>query len=140
MPAREVVGEAVRVGDRLERLLVALHPEEPDLRRGQEARHALEHAEARAQDRHDEGARLREPDADRPGHGRLDLVRLDAHVPRRLVREEGDQLVDEEPERRGRRLLVPQDGQLVGHERVVGDVQAHGDNGIGPRAVRRTGR
>ena len=47
LAARQVVGQAVRVRDRLERLLVALHPEEADLGRRQQAGHAVEHAEAR---------------------------------------------------------------------------------------------
>jgi hypothetical protein len=47
-------------------------------------------------------------------------------VPRRLVGEQGHELVDEETERRRRGVLVAEDGELVVHQRVVGDVQAHG--------------
>ena len=57
--------------------------------------------------------------------GRADLDRLDPHVARRLVGEQRHELFGELPEHRRRGALVPQDRELVGDERVVGDVYTH---------------
>ena len=59
---------------------------------------------------------------DRRAHGH----RLDAHVAGGLVGQQRDELVGEPAEGRGVGALVPQGGQLVGDQRVVGDVGAHG--------------
>ena len=126
LPAGQVVGQAVRVGDRLEGLLVALHPEEADLGARQQPDHALEHPQARAQDRHDERLGVAQLDARRRRHGRLDLEGLDPHLARRLVGEQRHQLLGEAAEGGGVGPLVPEVGQLVGDEPVVRVDDAHG--------------
>ena len=50
---------------------------------------------------------------------------LDADVAGRLVGEEGDELFGELAEHRGGGVLVAQDRELVGDERMIRDVQAH---------------
>jgi hypothetical protein len=126
LTARQVVGQAVGVGDRLEGLLVALHAEEADLRAGQQAHHTLEHPEARAQDRHDERLGVAQLDAGRRAHRRLDLEGFDAHLTRRLVGEERHQFLSQAAEGGGVGPLVPEVGQLVGDEPVVRVDDAHG--------------
>ncbi|GAA1916372.1 hypothetical protein GCM10009775_06050 [Microbacterium aoyamense] len=121
----QVVGKALGVGRRLERLFVARHAEEPDLGGGEQFDHSLEHPETRTEDRNDERARLADLDARRGRDRRLDLDRLDTHVPRRLVREQRHELLGQLTEHGRRRALVAQDRELVGDERVFRDVQAH---------------
>jgi hypothetical protein len=91
-------------------------PRKPTSARRQQPHHALEHPEARAQDRHDERLGVGQLDAGRRRDRRLDLERLDAHVPRRLVGEQRHQLLGQPPEGRGVGALVAQVGQLVGDE------------------------
>ena len=100
LPPGQVVGQAVRVGADLEGLLVAHHAEEADLGRRQEPDHPLEHPQARAQDRHDERLGARQLDAARRGHRGVDVERLDPHVARRLVGQQGHQFFGQPTEGR----------------------------------------
>ena len=77
---------------------------------------------------HDQGARVRQPHTGRGRHRGLDVDLLGPHIPGRLVREEGDQLVGEPPEGRGVGALVAQRGEFVRHQRVVDDVDPHAVN------------
>ena len=65
---------------------------------------------------------------------RDDVDRLDPHVAGGLVGQQRDQLVGQPAERRGVGVLVAQGGELVGDERVVDDVGAHGRNPSGSAA------
>ena len=67
------------------------------------------------------GAASRTPVVGPTGVVIVDL--LGAHVPGRLVGEQGDQLVGEPPEGRRVGALVAQGGELVGDQRVVDDVE-----------------
>ena len=69
LAARQVVRQAVRVGLDLQGVVVATHAQEANLGRGQHASHALEHAQACAQDGDHDRARLGELQADRGGDG-----------------------------------------------------------------------
>ena len=60
LSARQVVRQAVRVGLDLQGVVVATHAQEADLGGGQHAGHALEHAQACAQDGDHDRARLGE--------------------------------------------------------------------------------
>jgi len=73
LAARQVVRQPVGVGLDLQGVLVALHTQEADLGRGQQPGHALEHAQARPQDRHHNGPRLRQTAAMGERHRRGDL-------------------------------------------------------------------
>ena len=64
-----------------------------------------------------------------------DVDRLGAHVPGGLVGEQGDQLVGEPPEGGGVGALVAQRGELVRDQRVVDDVDPHGQNLCGKRGL-----
>ena len=117
----QVIRQPFGVRGGQEGFLVADHADEPDLGRRDQPSHALEHAEARAQDRHDQRPRGRQLHPDRGLQRRLNRARADADIAGRLVREQGDQLFGESPE--GRRVggLVPQHGELVSDERMVDD-------------------
>ena len=120
----EVDRQLHEVLDRLQRLLVAVQPDEADARARHEREHAVEHAHARAQHRADGDLLARDPLRRHLLERRLDLVRLRRHVLRRLVREQQRQLVHELAEVDGRRLLVPQVAELVLDERVRDDGEA----------------
>ena len=106
-------------------LLVAHHAQEPNLGRGQQALHALEHAETRPQDRHDKRLGLREAHTRGRRHRGLHLDRLGAHLTGCLVGEQRDQFVGQPTEGGGVGAFVAQCGQLVGDERVVDDERSH---------------
>ena len=82
--------------------------------------------EAGPQDRHDQRLGGGQPHARGRRHRGRDVDRLGAHVAGRLVGEQGDELVGEPPEGRGVGALVAQRGELVGDQRVVGDMDPHG--------------
>ena len=72
--------------------------------------------------------------------GVCDVERLDPDVAGRLVGQQRHQLVGQPAEGRGVGVLVAQGGELVGDERVVGDVDAHTRNlacDPGPRTCSR---
>jgi hypothetical protein len=100
---------------------IAAALEWPDARARHERQHAVEHADARAEDGADgdllPGDALRRHLLER----RLDLPLLRLHVLRRLVGEQQRHLVDELPEVDGRRLDVAQVRKLVLHERMLDD-------------------
>ena len=82
--------------------------------------HRVEHAHARAQDRHEDDALVDER-ATRLRHGRDDVDALQVHVLQGLEGEEFRQLVDEFAEEfRGRRL-VAHERDAVSDERMVQD-------------------
>ena len=58
----------------------------------------------------------------------LDVVRRDADRPGGLVGQQRDQLVGQAAEGGRVGAVVTQSGELVGDQRVVGDVDAHGEN------------
>ena len=123
---RVALGEVGRqlheVLDRLERLLVAVHADEPDARARDERerrRRASRRRRGAPGRRRPSCPRSAEPSA---LERRLDLDRLGRKVLRRLVGEEQRHLLDELAEVDGRRVLVAQVRQLVLHERV-GDVR-----------------
>lgn len=122
----EIGGDPLGVRGRHEGFLIAHHAEEPDLGGRDQTKHPVEHAQTGTQDRHDHGARLRQVHTGHGGHGRDDVEWPSAQAPRRLIGEEGDHLVDEVAESRRIRRLVPQDGQLMGKERVFHHKTAHG--------------
>ncbi len=125
LPTGQIIGKALGIRLGLEGLLIADHAEEADLGRRQEALHSVEHAEACAEDRYDERARAREAYADGLGHRCLDLNRLYPDVAGGLVRQKRDQFVGQPPECRRIGALVAQDGELVGDQRVIRDMNLH---------------
>ena len=102
------------------------HAREADLGGGQEAGHALEHAQAGAQDGNDDRARFGELESDRRRDGGVDRGLGDGDFAGCLIGEEGDQLVNQLTEGRRRRLAIAQDGELVSDQGVVSYVEAHG--------------
>ena len=104
--------------NRLERLLVPVHPHEPDPRARDQRERSLEHADARAQHGADGDLLAGDPLGLHRLERSLDLDRLGGKVLRRLVGEEQRELVDELAEVDGRSVLVSKIGQLVLDERV----------------------
>jgi magnesium transporter len=130
LPVAEVLGQALGVGVGLQGLLVARHPEKADLGRGSSFTIPSSMPSPARRMGTTRGAARRSA----PLRGRdrgLDLDLLDAHVARRLVGEEGQQLLGELPEHRRRCALVAQHGQLVGDEGMIGHVHAHAAYGAG---------
>ena len=80
---------------------------------------AVEHPDARAQDRADGDLLPRDPARRHLLERRLDLDLLVGEVLRRLVREQERELVDELPEHLRRRRDVAQEAELVLDERVI---------------------
>ena len=109
----------------LEGLLVAHHPEAADLGRRPELPHALAHPEPGPEDGYDERSRRTDRQALRFRDGRLHIDALDAYRSGRLVSEQSDEFFRQRPEGRRRRCLVAQDRELVGDERMVGNVYSH---------------
>ena len=107
-------------------LLIALHAKETDLGGRQHAGHAIEHAQAGAQHRHDDRTRMvGQLLADHRADRRFDRAVHNIDVAGGLVGLEHDQLGDEFAERGGRGVLVTQDGELVFHQRVVQNMNFH---------------
>ena len=90
----------------------------PDARAGHEREHGVEHPHPGAQDRADRDLLARDPPRGRALERRLDLDLLVGQVLRRLVREEERELVHELPEHLRRRRDVPEQAELVLHERM----------------------
>jgi hypothetical protein len=124
VPVLEIDRQLHEVLDRLQRLLVAVQPDEADARARHEREDAVEHAHAGAQHRADGHLLALDPLCGHLLERRLDLVRLRRHVLRRLVREQQRQLVHELAEVDGRRLLVPEVAELVLDERMRDDGEA----------------
>ena len=126
LAARQVIGQAVGVGLDLQGVVIAAHAQEPDLGGGQQTGHALEHAQARAQHGNDDRPGLGELAPDGGRDGGVDRGLGDRHLARRLVGQQRDEFVHQLPESGGRGLAVAQNGEFVGDERMVGNVNAHG--------------
>ena len=111
--------------DRLQRVLVAVEPDEADARAGDQRQHAVEHPEAGAEDRADRDLLSGDARERRALERRLDLDVLRRQVLRRLVGEEQRHFLDElaEVDRRG--VLVSQVRELVLDERVPDLGDAH---------------
>ncbi|MGX1320271.1 hypothetical protein AB7M17_003724 [Bradyrhizobium sp. USDA 377] len=108
----------------LQRFGVAVEPDMGDARRGHQRQHAVEEADAGAQDR-----RQRELLAGdlRRLHGRdrrLDLDQLERQVARHLVAEQHPDLVEDLAKALGRAVLLPHQGELVLDQGVGDDVDA----------------
>ncbi|MPN41645.1 hypothetical protein SDC9_189199 [bioreactor metagenome] len=118
----QVLGQALGVGERLQRGLVPHHADETDLGRRHQPHHALEHAEAGPEDRHDQRTRPAELDP-RGGRDRgLHRHRLDPHLAGGLVGEQSDQLLDQLTEGGAGGVLIPQQADLVGDQGMLDDV------------------
>ena len=126
LAARQVIGQAVRVGLDLEGVVVTAHAQETDLGGGQQPSHALEHAQAGAQDRHNDWTRLGERESDGRSDGGLDWGLGHSDLAGRLVGEQSDQLINELTKRRRWRITIAQDGKFVGDQGVISYVEAHG--------------
>ncbi len=106
------------VGDRLGRILVALHTEDADLGVGQHAEHRVEHAHAGAEDRHQHDVLVDERAAGLRHRGD-DVDGLHPHVLERLECEKLGDLVHQLAEELRRGRLVAHQGHAVVHERVL---------------------
>lgn len=126
LAARQILRKTVRVGFNVESVLVATHTKETDLGGREEASHAFEHPEARAQNRNNNGARLGELAANRRSNRSIDGSFRDGHVAGRFIGEKSDEFVDELTEGRRRRVAVPKNSEFVGDERVISNMKAHG--------------
>ena len=121
LASRQVHRQPFRVRGRYQCLLIAHHTDKPNLGRRNQSGHALEHAEARPQDRYHQGPRGRQLHPDRSLQRCLNCPRHDTDVASCLVREQGDQLFGESPEGWGVGCRIPQHGELVTDKRVVDD-------------------
>ena len=108
--------------DGLERLRIAVEADVADARRRDHVDDAAEHAEARAQDRHDADLLAREHLALALRDRRLDLDVLEREIARDLVRHEHGDLLEELAEILRARRLLAHERELVLDERVVDEM------------------
>ena len=126
--ARREIRRQLRVVLRRDRRhLVALQADVADARARDQLQHGVEHAESRPQHRHDDDVRA---DA---ASGRGTDRRLDGDVRRRQIarRLGGQQHADARrgaAEMLGRRALVAQRDERVVHQRMVDEVDGHGQH------------
>ena len=107
-------------------LLVALHAEETDFSGRNHLGHAVEHAQTRAQHRHDNRSRGGDVLADHRSHRGFDGLVHDFDVAGGFVGLEHHEFGNELAERGGRSVLVAKNGELVVHQRVVQNMNIHG--------------
>src|SRR3989441_5481235 len=112
-------GDLEIVIDRLEGVVLAVDADVADARRGDELRDALDHAESRAQDRHEGELLSRHPDPPHPLERGFHLRGLEREVLRHLIRHEHGDLVHQLLEVLGRGVLISQDRELVLDQRVI---------------------
>src|SRR5256885_531853 len=101
------------------RVVLAVDADVADARRGDELRDTLDHAEPRAQDRHEGELLPGHPDSPHALERRFHLRGLERQVLGHLVRHEHGDLVHELLEVSGGRVLVPENRELVLDQRVV---------------------
>jgi hypothetical protein len=111
-----------------EGLLIALHTQESNFSGGNEPGHAVKHSQTSAENRYNERLRVSYLYANSVGDRSGDGVLYGANLAGRLVREQGDEFVDQLTEGRRRSVLVTKDCEFVGHKRVIGYVNAHTSN------------
>jgi hypothetical protein len=125
LPSRQVVGQTRGVRRRLQRPLVADHAQETHLRGGKEPGHAVQHAEAGAEDGHHQRLRPGQAHAlgraDWCGNGHIG----DAYVAGRFVGEERHELVGQAAKCGGICGLVTKRSELVGDEGMIGHEGFH---------------
>ena len=107
-------------------LLVALHAEEADFSGRNHLGHAVQHAQTRAQHRHDNRSRGGDVLADHRSHRGFDGLVHDFDVAGGFVGLEHHEFGNELAERGGRSVLVAKNGELVIHQRVVQNMNIHG--------------
>ena len=107
LSSRQVAWQSFGVRSGHQGFLVAHQADESDFGGGDQPGHALEHAEARSQDRHHQRPWGRQLHPDRGLQRRLNGAGGDADIASCLVREQGDELFGEPPESRRVRGLVP---------------------------------
>ena len=103
----------------LERFRIAIEADMGDARRRHEGQHAVEEADAGAQDRGEDQLLAGDLRAFHRGQRRLDLDPLHGQVAGDLVAEQHADLVEELAEALRRALLVPHQGQLVLNQRMT---------------------
>src|SRR5438094_4421920 len=118
--ARVLAGRDLEiVVHRLERVVLAVDTDVADACRGDELRDTLDHAEPRAQDRHEGELLPGHPDSPHPLERRFHLRGLERQVLGHLVRHEHGDLVHELLEVPGGGVLVPENRELVLDQRVI---------------------
>ena len=115
---RRVDGQLVVVLHRLERALVAVQADVPDLGRRHHLPDAFDHAQAGAQDGH-QADLLLQPGALGDGQRRLHVCRRQAQVRRGLVGQQDGDLAHQLAELLRLGAHVAQQRQLVAHQRVL---------------------
>ena len=126
LAAGQVLGQTVRVRHLLGGvLLVALHAQEADFSSRNQAGHAVEHAQASAQHRHDDRARGGELLAGHRGDRRLDRRGHHGQVAGGLVGLKHHEFGDELAEGGGGGVLVAQHGELVLDQRMIQNMEFH---------------
>ena len=122
----EILRQLLVVRHRLQRLLIPVHAEKANARHGNHRQHAVEHADAGAQDRHDADLLARHATPDRLLDRCLHRHVFKHQVSRRLIGEHAREFAGERTEVAGRSAHSAQERDLVLDERVVADVESHG--------------
>ena len=121
-----VVRQPVRVDGCGERVLVPHQAEKSDLGGGHQLDHAVQHPQARAKNRNNQRLGFAELIAGGGRHGCGDGFWVNGQRSRRLVGDQGDEFLGEEPEGCRGRLLSAQAAHFVGDEWMIDHQSSHG--------------
>ena len=116
----------------LQGLLVPVHADVAHPGGGNHPQHAVHQAQARPEDGHHGELLALQRGGDGLADGGLHLLGGQGQVPGGLVGDQHPDLGDDLPEILDAGVLVPQDGQLVGHQGVVHDVYFTAHHSITP--------
>ena len=116
----------------LQRLLIPEHADVAHPGGGHHPQHAVHQAQARPEDGHHGELLALQRGGDGLADGGLHLLGGQGQVPGGLVGDQHPDLGDDLPEILDAGVLVPQDGQLVGHQGVVHDVYFTAHHSITP--------